>query len=114
MTKFAPPPQVYWEESYGSRRYSFAVDDDPVSKWLTEFIPTGTGECLEVGICPGRYSKVIASKGYTVSGIDSSSTIADLKEFLIGSEIPVNEMICGDFLGYRFFRKFELGVLGNA
>jgi len=110
VSSFSPPSQNYWEESYRSRGHSFASDDDPVSKWLLELIPSGTGECLEVGICPGRYSRVISSKGYVISGIDSSPTISDVKNALVLSGIRVNEMICGDFLGYKFFRKFDLVV----
>lgn len=107
MNSFTAPPQNYWDNSYNSRSYSFAEASDPLSKWLSMNLPNDAGECLEVGICPGRYSQVISSKGYIINGIDSSITIKDLNNFLIQQKIPVNEMIYGDFLNYQFNRKFK-------
>lgn len=108
MNNFIAPPQDYWDSSYEARNYSFANESDPLSIWLKEHIPHGTGECLEVGICPGRYTKAIASKGYTINGIDNSESISELSKFLNKSSIPVNEMICSDFLSYEFDRKFDV------
>ena len=108
MNIFISPEQSYWDNSYESRIYSFAEQTDPLYQWLNEHIPVGKGDCLEVGICPGRYSQIIASKGYTINGIDNSKTIFDLEKFLIKSKILVSEMIYADFLNHNFDRKFQI------
>ena len=108
MNIFTTTEQSYWDNSYESRIYSFAEETDPLLQWLNEHIPVGTGECLEVGICPGRYSRIMASKGYTINGIDNSKSIFNLEKFLVESKILVNEMIYADFLNHNFDRKFEI------
>lgn len=68
-----------------------------------------TKSVLEIGVGTGRIAVKVASKCREFTGIDiSEKTIKQAKKNIKMGMFRKPELICGDFLGYDFSKKFDV------
>lgn len=78
----------------------------PVRQWIEQWVPSGSGTCLEIGCYPGRYLAVFGELGYRLSGIDLASRVLDrLPEWLVSRGYKIGDFHQEDFA--QFYERIE-------
>lgn len=85
---------------------------EPITKkvinYFEKYITTGK-EVMEIGCAVGLALSILRKKGFSVTGIDISPAMVKLAKL----RNPKSKIILGDFLQYKFRKKFD-GVFSFA
>jgi len=101
--------QDYWDANYTRTPLAAASADDPVRRWLQQFVPRGSGACLELGCFPGRYLAVLGELGYELHGIDLTPRAeTELATWLGSCGFRVGEIKRADIWCHDPQRTYEL------
>lgn len=95
-------PQELWNTAYSNKPFQLPSSSDPIAVKIKEHLPGGQGNALEIGCCPGAYSGLLGSMGYTIHGLDLSPSIKDTEAALRNSGI-----VCGEFHEKDFFQFYK-------
>jgi cyclopropane fatty-acyl-phospholipid synthase-like methyltransferase len=88
--------QEVWEQGYEG--YALNVSKDPVmNDFIRRYIPHRRGDLLEIGCFPGRYLPILASMGYTPSGVDLTPRVRELPGWLESMGIVAGSFLQVDF-----------------
>lgn len=92
---------AFWDKLYFNLPMRIAPRHKPVRQWIEQWVPPGSGTCLEIGCYPGRYLAVFGELGYSLSGIDLTSHVLDrLPEWLVSSGYNLGDFHQEDFFDY--------------
>lgn len=94
--------QELWDNTYSNKPFHVPDISDPIVVKMQEFLPGGQGHAIEIGCCPGGYSGLLGKMGYTIHGLDLSSSIKDTEVALRNINIS-----CGEFHEKDFFRFYQ-------
>jgi len=101
--------QKHWDSIYETHEFSCASEDNEIRTWIEDYVPRGTGACLEIGCYPGTYLSVLGELGYEVSGIDLTPDVEEkLPYWLKKQGYRVGEFLRGNFLEYNTSRKYDV------
>ena len=104
-----PPASSPWDERY--RAHPWPTEPDPE---LVELARTLTpGAALDLGCGTGRNALRLASQGWRVTGVDSSSVGLDIAEARAREQSLAVEWVLADLMTYSPSEPVELVVMAN-
>lgn len=77
-------PQEHWDNGYCNFVIEKASDSDPITKLLKKHIPRAKHDqqAFELGCFPGRFLCVLGDLGYTLNGVDTTSSMHNFEKSL--------------------------------
>jgi SAM-dependent methyltransferase len=97
-----------WDSGYKNFEFFKAGDADPVKVFLEINTPQRVGSCFEVGCFPGRYLALYGDKNWEINGIDLTTYLPSLTQWLISNRYRTGKLINSDFENFQSDTKYDL------
>jgi SAM-dependent methyltransferase len=101
-------PGNFWQQQHGHSPLEEAGADHPVIRWLSDHIPLGKGDCIEIGCFQGHFLPFFGRLGYRLHGIDVIPRVHEMPAWLKAHGFVVGDFWQQDFFSFQPPRKYDI------